>query len=68
MRHAMQRGQVRVIQSVPRVHLQAERVRLFRAGNQPLQFGKIGGARLRRAHIFGDFLESGLDRVSPHRV
>ena len=38
MRHAMQRRQIFVIQSVPGVHLQAERVRLFRAGNEALQF------------------------------
>jgi hypothetical protein len=39
----MQRRQIFVIQSVPGVHLQAERVRLLRAGNQPLQFREAPG-------------------------
>ena len=38
-----QRRQIFVIQSVPGVHFQAERVRLFRAGNQALQF-TVGSA------------------------
>src|ERR1039458_3647858 len=38
MLHAMQRRQVCIVQSVPRIHLQPERVRLVRAGNQPRQF------------------------------
>ena len=38
MRHAEKRRQIFVIQSVSGVHLQAERVRLLRAGNQTVQF------------------------------
>ena len=37
VRHVMQQRQVLVIQAVPGVDLQAERVRLLRAGDQPFQ-------------------------------
>jgi hypothetical protein len=43
MWYVVQRRQVFVIQSVPGIHAQAQRVRLLRAGNQPLHFRKFGG-------------------------
>ena len=38
VRHPEQRRQIFVVQSVPGVHLEPERVRLFRTGNEAVEF------------------------------